>query len=283
MKRSSKDLFDKRYRYSIRRLSVGTASVVVGCLLFGGAMVQANTLAPSDLLDEATTKVAETGESDQENREAERMDIQSEPELRHPENKVEEVLVTNKELGLNEEVEERQTIEVKETEDSQSVSSSASRLQAKDEDRSLAEIPKVQETTPDGQVNAVETWNKISHITATDQSIQFDNDWKFSLGEQANASRKDYDDSSWQRLDLPHDFSLTQEYTPAGEAESGYKLGGTGWYRKNFTVSQEVADGRVELHFDSAYMEIFVNGTSLGVHPNGYSPFTFRMQSLCLR
>lgn len=35
MKHHSKELFDKRYRYSIRRLTVGIASVAVGCLLFG--------------------------------------------------------------------------------------------------------------------------------------------------------------------------------------------------------------------------------------------------------
>ena len=127
------------------------------------------------------------------------------------------------------------------------------------------------------QKNAPETWHKINHVTETDKSIAFDYGWKFSFGEQANASGKDYDDSSWQSLDLPHDFSLIQDYTQAGEAESGYKLGGTGWYRKNFTVSPEVAAGRVEIHFDGAYMEteVFINGTSLGVHPNGYSPFTF--------
>ncbi|MBM7270243.1 glycoside hydrolase N-terminal domain-containing protein, partial [Streptococcus suis] len=50
MKNRSKELFDKRYRYSIRRLSVGAASVVVGCLLFGGQQTQvfANTLPESE-------------------------------------------------------------------------------------------------------------------------------------------------------------------------------------------------------------------------------------------
>lgn len=45
MKDSSKKLFDKRYRYSIRRLAVGAASVAIGCLLFGTNVetISANT------------------------------------------------------------------------------------------------------------------------------------------------------------------------------------------------------------------------------------------------
>ena len=41
MKKQSKELFDKRYRYSIRRLSIGAASVAIGCLLFGTNLEQA--------------------------------------------------------------------------------------------------------------------------------------------------------------------------------------------------------------------------------------------------
>ena len=36
MKKSSRYLFDKRYRYSIRRLAVGVASVAIGCSILGG-------------------------------------------------------------------------------------------------------------------------------------------------------------------------------------------------------------------------------------------------------
>ncbi|MBM7269010.1 discoidin domain-containing protein [Streptococcus suis] len=66
MSKHSKDLFDKRYRYSIRRFSVGAASVVIGCLLFGTNVqqVHANT---AEL--ETTSRSAEEGvgqaESDQ--------------------------------------------------------------------------------------------------------------------------------------------------------------------------------------------------------------------------
>ncbi|MCR8967841.1 sialidase domain-containing protein [Streptococcus zalophi] len=49
MGKRSKELFDKRHRFSIRRLSVGTASVMIGCVLFGGQLVLADeTQAPSE-------------------------------------------------------------------------------------------------------------------------------------------------------------------------------------------------------------------------------------------
>ena len=97
------------------------------------------------------------------------------------------------------------------------------------------------------------------------------------MGELPGASERNYDDSSWKTLNLPHDFSLKQDYTQSGEAESGYKLGGIGWYRKTFSVNETIAKGRVYLKFDGSYMEteVFVNGHSLGVHPNGYTSFTF--------
>ncbi|MCU9533046.1 discoidin domain-containing protein [Streptococcus sp. CSL10205-OR2] len=120
-------------------------------------------------------------------------------------------------------------------------------------------------------------WHKFNHFTKTDQNVNFDNDWKFHLGEVAGASGKEFDDSSWSTLNLPHDFSLTQDYTTNGEAESGYKPGGTGWYRKSFSINDEVAKGRVSIQFDGSYMEteVFINGTSLGVHPYGYNAFSF--------
>ncbi|HFU4466206.1 TPA: discoidin domain-containing protein [Streptococcus suis] len=43
MSQHSKYLFDKRYRFSIRRLAVGVASVAIGCSLFGGQSVFAET------------------------------------------------------------------------------------------------------------------------------------------------------------------------------------------------------------------------------------------------
>ncbi|HFI0143924.1 TPA: beta-N-acetylglucosaminidase domain-containing protein [Streptococcus suis] len=289
MKRSSRDLFDKRDRFSIRRLSVGAASVLIGCLLFGTQVAHAE--AAIDTATSEATSGSAAEEPTQENtatatREVEVEAPSSDPVV-HEETvpaktgEAEDERISVETTPVNEELGQPPVLDAARLEEP--IPTADVDLLAASTDLYSVEERSVPSSHPSlteeasHQVNAPETWNKITHITDTDRSIHFDNDWKFQLGAQHTAAQKDYDDSSWQSLDLPHDFSLTQDYTPSGEAESGYKLGGTGWYRKNFTVGPEVANGRVELHFDGAYMEteVFINGTSLGTHTNGYSPFTF--------
>ena len=111
----------------------------------------------------------------------------------------------------------------------------------------------------------------------TERTQNFDSNWKFYLGDAAGAQNPTFDDSSWRSLNLPHDYSIEQEYSKAGEAESGYLLGGIGWYRKNFTIDESLKDQRVRLDFDGVYMNatVYVNGVEVGTHPYGYTPFSF--------
>ena len=62
-----------------------------------------------------------------------------------------------------------------------------------------------------------------------------------------------------------------------GKGSTGNVLGGTGWYRKAFTLDQSSEGKKVQILFDGVYMnsEVFINGHSLGVHPYGYTPFYF--------
>lgn len=78
----------------------------------------------------------------------------------------------------------------------------------------------------------------VSYEDAQEREILFNEDWRFCLetGTALAASGKDYDDSGWRLLDLPHDYSIEQDFdpnSPAG-ANGGYLNGGTGWYRKTF-------------------------------------------------
>lgn len=101
-------------------------------------------------------------------------------------------------------------------------------------------------------------------------------DWKFIRGDQSGAYRIVCDESRWESVDLPHDYSIEQEFTPSGEAESGYLLGGIGWYRKTIFLPKEIAGKRVAINFDGVYMDatVYVNGIELANHPYGYTPFT---------
>ncbi|HOL88993.1 MAG TPA: glycoside hydrolase family 2 TIM barrel-domain containing protein [Anaerohalosphaeraceae bacterium] len=49
------------------------------------------------------------------------------------------------------------------------------------------------------------------------------------------------------------------------------------WYRRTFTVPTDWQGRRILLHFDAVdwEAEVYVNGTSVGVHKGGYDPFTF--------
>jgi len=118
----------------------------------------------------------------------------------------------------------------------------------------------------------------------------FDSGWKFNRGDVSGAELTTFDDSQWRTLDLPHDWSI--EDLPAsegkkqigpfsedspGKGSTGHVLGGTGWYRKTFTLDQSSEGKKVQILFDGVYMnsEVWINGQSLGIHPYGYTPFYY--------
>ena len=62
-----------------------------------------------------------------------------------------------------------------------------------------------------------------------------------------------------------------------GGASTGHVLGGTGWYRKHFTLTPAENDKLVAVRFDGVYMnaDFWINGQHLGNHPYGYTSFEF--------
>ena len=105
----------------------------------------------------------------------------------------------------------------------------------------------------------------------------FNEGWKFYLGTSSTAQNPSFDDSGWKSVTLPYDFSISQGFTTSGEAESGFLPGGTGWYRKSFTMPDSDAGKTVLLNFDGVYSDayVYVNGTLVGEHHYGYSSFAF--------
>ena len=123
---------------------------------------------------------------------------------------------------------------------------------------------------------AVETI-KVGSDVASARENNFNKGWKFYLGTSNTAQEKNFDDSGWTDVDLPHDFSIIQSFTASGEAESGFLPGGTGWYRKSFTLNEDVEGKTILLNFDGVYMNatVYVNGVLLGTHNYGYTGFAF--------
>ncbi|MGA9120353.1 MAG: glycoside hydrolase family 2 TIM barrel-domain containing protein [Bacteroidota bacterium] len=108
---------------------------------------------------------------------------------------------------------------------------------------------------------------------------RFDEDWRFLLGDSPTASARDVDDREWRTLDLPHDWSIEGSPNPKNPTGGGggYFPAGIGWYRKTFTVPSSWKGKCVSIYFEGVYMnsEVFLNGKSLGVHPYGYTAFSY--------
>lgn len=139
-------------------------------------------------------------------------------------------------------------------------------------------IPVNASQVDDAVVRSVLT--KTEAEASESREINFNEGWKFHYGDVENAEKKDFDDSDlakWGNLKLPHDFSITQEPSNSNEAESGFMPGGTGWYRKNFTLPSDYEGKSIVLNFDGSYNHtyVYVNGTKVGENHYGYNDFAF--------
>ena len=136
------------------------------------------------------------------------------------------------------------------------------------------------------------------------QRTNFDKEWKFHLG-NASLPEKDFNysletifaksssalntaispsfvDSSWDKINLPHDWavSLPFTYSTASNIEAhGYKpIGGAfpatsiGWYRKHFYIPKSDSGKRLQLQFDGIFRDanVWINGYYLGNNKSGY-------------
>jgi len=107
----------------------------------------------------------------------------------------------------------------------------------------------------------------------------FDDNWRFHLGDTLNAQTSSFQDGTWRTLDLPHDWSIEgsfDEKSPAGPG-GGYLNGGIGWYRKTFTANKAWKGKDVVIDFDGVYRnsEVWINDHYLGMRPNGYISFRY--------
>jgi len=136
------------------------------------------------------------------------------------------------------------------------------------------------------------------------KKINFDDNWKFAPG-NANDPAKDFNyslatifsktgaaqktaidpkfnDSSWRKLSLPHDWAVELPFANSKSFDvqsHGYKpVGGDypetsiGWYRKHFTVARSDSGQRFQIQFDGVYRDasFWINGFYLGNNKSGY-------------
>lgn len=109
------------------------------------------------------------------------------------------------------------------------------------------------------------------------KTIELKDNWRFHLGECEEAWYKGYDDSSWRKVMVPHDWSVEAPFSKTYSSGTGYLQGGTGWYRARFHLPEEYRGKRVRLVFDGVYKnsQVFCNSYYLGKRPNGYISFSY--------
>ncbi|SFW52465.1 family 78 glycoside hydrolase catalytic domain [Chitinophaga sancti] len=123
----------------------------------------------------------------------------------------------------------------------------------------------------------------LSFLMPASAQQLFDDDWLFYRGNAQGAENPAFNDKEWRKVDLPHDWSIedlpgtNSPFSPGAisQVSGGFTTGGTGWYRKHFTVSKKTP--KLILQFDGVYMNatIWLNGKKLGKHPYGYTTFSY--------
>lgn len=106
---------------------------------------------------------------------------------------------------------------------------------------------------------------------------RIDDNWKFVLGDPANAAAPGFDDSGWRTVTLPHDWSIEGRIGPKEPTGGGggFFPSGVGWYRLKLDASAAWRGKQVQVEFEGVYMlaDVYLNGQKITSHPYGYTGF----------
>ncbi len=108
--------------------------------------------------------------------------------------------------------------------------------------------------------------------------------WKFQRGDDPRYKMPMNDDSQWQSVTIPHDWSIltptSNDATMGGEG--GYRESGTAWYRARLNIPESMRGKLLFLYCEGIYMnsEIYVNGRYAGGHKYGYSSFYVNLRGI---
>ncbi len=104
-------------------------------------------------------------------------------------------------------------------------------------------------------------------------------------GDFIAAGSLSFDDSDWQKVNLPHDWAVELPFKndPDLEDKGFYPLGrkypetSVGWYRRVFELDSDDSGKRITLEFDGVYRKatVIFNGFYIGQHSGGYDSFSF--------
>ena len=142
--------------------------------------------------------------------------------------------------------------------------------------------------------------------------VVINNDWTFAMGNAASKEldythgteyftyickaqssnhshapiMPEFDDSSWQKVSLPHDWAVDLPYSPEASHSHGYKCIGwkypensVGWYRKHIEIPAEDKGKQFFIEFEGIYRDsdVFCNGFYLGGERSGYASSVYTL------
>jgi beta-galactosidase len=115
------------------------------------------------------------------------------------------------------------------------------------------------------------------------ETITLQTGWKFSKGSNDKAYLKDFDDSRWRDIIIPHDWGIEGPVTEDGDGDTG-KLPwkGEGWYRKSILIPAVYSEKEIVLLFDGVMSspEVYINGILAGKWDYGYCPFYLNITNM---
>ena len=270
-----KDYWNRKSIYSIRKFTVGTCSVLIGTcsVLFGANLASASTVSADETpvavatekVEKETPVAVATEKVEKETPKEEAVDSKASEQPVTKETVNSEAVETKHEVEKKVEAPTTETTpEKKETSDVEKQAPAVTQDQS-----AQTEKPELKPATNDEVKQLIE-----------DRKVEFNQNWHFKLNANAkDAVKPDADVSSWKKLDLPHDWSIYNDFdhdSPA-QNEGGQLNGGDAWYRKTFKLDEEDLNKNVRITFDGVYMDsqVYVNGQLVGHYPNGYNQFSY--------
>ena len=122
----------------------------------------------------------------------------------------------------------------------------------------------------------------------------FEKGWKFTREDSRDFFQKEYDDTRWQSVSIPHDWAIYGPFSANNDKQhvaisqdgqkeamehagrtGGLPFVGTGWYRLKFDAPTFAPGKKATLIVDGAmsHARVYVNGQEAGYWPYGYNSF----------